>query len=165
MIGAVHSPHHQHHRDAYLDRDDRGPRGHRSRTASEAPTTLSAGAYREEQAASFTFVTADGDKVTIDATATRELQYATYNADGRMATGVRASESSSTSLTVEGELDAAELRDIARAVTFLRKAAKDGALDEGEVAALAARRDLDSLQSVAGSIEVTRTAVAASATA
>jgi hypothetical protein len=138
----------------------REPRAESAPSAeSPAGVAVSAGAYRETRSASFTFVTADGDTVTIDSSATRELAYATYDADGQMAAGARFSQSASASLTVEGTLDAEELQDIRKALKFLRRAGKDGEIDARELETFTRRQDIDSLQSIAGSIEVSRSAV------
>lgn len=160
MIGAVH-PHRDHPHDHHHGRMARDSRAASAANAeSPAGAALSAGAYRETRSASFTFVTADGDTVTIDSSATREFAYATYESDGQMASGARSSLSSSASLTVEGTLDAEELQDIRKALKFLRRAGQDGEIDEREIESFTRRQDIDSLQSVAGSIEVSRTAVA-----
>ena len=76
-----------------------------------------------------------------------------------MAAGVRSSASSSASLTVEGTLDAEELQDIRKALTFLRRAGQDGQIDEREMETFTRRQDIDSLQSIAGRIEISRSAV------
>lgn len=175
MIGAVqpHHYHQQHQRhEPHHGRTGRGARAEpvagAEPAAGAAPATnaevsagvaLSAGAYREARSASFTFVTADGDTVKIDSSTTREFAYATYESDGQMAAGVRSSASSSASLTVEGTLDPEELQDIRKALTFLRRAGQDGQIDEREMETFTRRQDIDSLQSIAGRIEVSRSAV------
>ena len=169
MIGAVH-PHRYHqqhqHDEPHHGRTARGARAEPAAGAAAAASAepsggvaLSAGAYREARSASFTFVTADGDKVTIDSSTTREFAYATYESDGQMAAGARSSATSSASLTVEGTLDAEELQDIRKALTFLRRAGQDGQIDEREIERFTRRQDIESLQSIAGSIEVSRSAV------
>jgi hypothetical protein len=106
MIDRVASriaPEHPHHGGPPRARGPRESAGEApARATGEAPdVSVSAYAVSEQRSASFTFVTADGDKVTLDASSSRETTYASYDAKGRAsASAFTTSESSSMSLAV-----------------------------------------------------------------
>lgn len=122
-----------------------------------------AGGFREQTSASFTFVTADGDTVSLQSSQTRELAFAGYDAQGRSGAVATASQSSSFSLSVEGELSGEELQDIRKALQFLKRAGQDGQIDARELSTFTNRTDIDSLKSISGSLETSRSEVALSA--
>lgn len=115
--------------------------------------------------ASFTLVTTDGDRVTLGATSSYEVQLGSYSSDGTMVQRGSLSASGSVSMSIEGELDAEEWRDLRKALRAFRRAGRDGVIEEKELRSLTRRHDLDTVASVGGSLDVTRQVVSFSATA
>ena len=129
-------------------------------------TTATAAAFHEQRSAELDFTTADGDTVTISASSTRDVAYASYDRKGQVSgTAVQASGEDTLSIQVDGSLDKEELRDIQKVLKFLRRAARDGEIDAREAKQLMRRDDLDSLSGVTAEFSVTRSAVAFAATA
>lgn len=106
--------------------------------------------------------TAEGDKVTISASATHGVGYAAASgsADGVSLTAgsVTVSDSSSLSISVEGDLNRRELHDIRKVVRALERAAARG--DASRLLDRLSHAHLNSLSSVSGSI-TTQTVVTA----
>src|SRR5262245_28398005 len=80
----------------------------------------------ESQSSDVTLVTAEGDRVTLSSSNSAELSFALYNAQGRVdgedsvAASAQFSTSRSFSLTIEGDLNKEELKDIRRAIKTIQ---------------------------------------------
>ncbi len=144
------------------DRPKAGTAEVQSKTEAQKAATVS---VSQSQTSDITIVTAEGDKVTISASAMAELSYPTYNGKGQ--TG-QSSESTSSmaeirtgqqfSLTVEGDLNKDELKDIRRALKTIMKATKDLLRGHTEKAAdrTAKLSKLDQLASIDAAVTFTR---------
>ena len=85
------------------------------------------------QSADIQIVTEEGDTVTLSASRTAELSFATYNSNGQTSAELRTG--SEFSMSVEGDLSRRELKDIRRALRIIMKAAEDFAENNPEKAA------------------------------
>jgi hypothetical protein len=120
----------------------------------------------QSQTADITIVTAEGDTVTLSSSKTAELSFATYNAQGHTADSSATISGASTelhrtsafSISVDGDLNKAELKDIRSAIRTMQKAANDVLKGHGEKAAARTARlsDLDQLASVDADMEFNR---------
>jgi len=117
---------------------------------------------RTTRSTDLSIVTAEGDKVTISASATHGVGYAAASgsADGVSLTAgsLTVSDSSSLSISVEGDLNRRELHDIKKVVRALERAAARG--DASRLLDRLSHAHLNSLSSVSGSI-TTQTVVTA----
>ena len=117
---------------------------------------------RTTRSTDLSIVTAQGDKVTISASATHGVGYAaaTGSSDGVSLTAgaVSVSDSSSLSISVEGDLNRRELHDINKVVRALQRAAARG--DASRLLDRLSQAHLRSLSTISGSI-TTQTVVTA----
>jgi len=117
---------------------------------------------RTTRSTDLSIVTAQGDKVTISASATHGVGYAaaTGSSDGVSLTAgaVSVSDSSSLSISVEGDLNRRELHDINKVVRALERAAARG--DASRLLDRLSHAHLRSLSTISGSI-TTQTVVTA----
>ena len=85
-------------------------------------------AFRKQQA-DITIVTAEGDRVTLSSTSQTHALYSAYNRAGRHGQGSAQSlsvqHSQNLSISVEGNLNEQELRDIRKALRAIRKVGKE----------------------------------------
>ena len=118
---------------------------------------------RTTRSTDLSIVTAQGDKVTISASATHGVGYAaaTGSSDGTSVTAgaLSVTDSSSLSISVDGDLNRRELHDIRKVVRALERAAARG--DASRLLDRLSHAHLSSLSSVSGSI-TTETVVTAS---
>jgi hypothetical protein len=130
---------------------------------------VTAAAARASSKATISLVTTEGDRVTISAGASATVAFAGYRADGRVASGFGyRSSSMSASISVEGDLNRRELRDLRKVIHAVTRA-----VDSGNAEGLAhrlSRPDLSTVASVGVSVllqqvAATRTAPAPSAEA
>jgi hypothetical protein len=130
----------------------------------ETPQTLTATVASASKQAAISVVTTEGDRVTISARESTTVAFAGYGADGRVTSGLGYVRSSmSASMSVEGDLNRRELRDLRKVVHAVSRA-----VDSGNAERLAhrlSRPDLSSVESVGASVlfqqfAVTRTASA-----
>jgi hypothetical protein len=109
---------------------------------------------RTTRSTDLSIVTAEGDKVTISASATHGVGYAAAagSSDGASlnAAAVTVSDSRSLSISVDGDLNRRELHDIRKVVRALQQAAARG--DAGRLLDRLSHAHLSSLTSVSGSI-------------
>ncbi|HET9129902.1 MAG TPA: hypothetical protein VFO86_03080, partial [Terriglobia bacterium] len=120
----------------------------------------------QSQTADITIVTAEGDTVTLSASRSVELSLATYNAQGKVGdssaavSGVSAElqRSSDFSITVDGDLNKEELKEIRTAFRTIQKAATDvlKGHDERAAARTAKLGDLDQIASIDADLEFNR---------
>ena len=117
---------------------------------------------RTTRSTDLSIVTAEGDKVTISASATHGVGYAAAagSSDGVSLTAgsVSISDSSSLSISVEGDLNRRELHDIKKVVRALERAAARG--DASRLLDRLSHAHLRSLSTISGSI-TTQTVVTA----
>lgn len=123
-------------------------------------------------AADFSIVTADGDKVTLSLRSSESAGTYRYSAQGRLEGGIQSAvaagsvyeSSASISLSVQGELSKAEIRDIQKAIKTAAKAYRDIAKghEEQAVKRTAKLDKLDSIAELGASISVSETAISAS---
>ena len=117
---------------------------------------------RTTRSTDLSIVTAEGDKVTISASATHGVGYAaaTGSSDGASVTAgaLSVTDSSSLSISVDGDLNRRELHDIKKVVRALERAAARG--DASRLLDRLSHAHLNSLSSVSGSI-TTETVVTA----
>ena len=120
----------------------------------------------QSQSADITIVTAEGDTVTLSSSKSAELSFATYDALGKVGdssgtiSGMSAElhRTSDFSITVDGDLNKEELKDIRKAIRTIQKAAKDvlKGHDEKAEARTAKLADLDQLASIDADLEFNR---------
>jgi len=117
----------------------------------------------QSQTADMTIVTAEGDTVTLSSSKSAELSFATYNAEGQVGgasvgfsgTSAELHRSSAFSLSVDGDLNKEELKDIRRAIRTIQKAANDALKGHDEKAAsrTAKLASLDQIASIDADLE------------
>jgi hypothetical protein len=120
----------------------------------------------QSQTADITIVTAEGDTVTLSASRSAELSFATYNAQGRVGdssgtiSGMSAElhRSSDFSITVDGDLNKEELKEIRTAIRTIQKAATDVLKGHDEKAATRTAKlaGLDQIASIDADLEFNR---------
>jgi len=87
----------------------------------------------QSQTADITIVTAEGDTVTLSSNKSAELSFATYDAQGQVngssahlsGMSMELHRTSDFSISVDGDLNKDELKDIRRAIRTIQKAAND----------------------------------------
>jgi hypothetical protein len=120
----------------------------------------------QSQTADITIVTSEGDTVTLSSSKSAELSFATYNAQGRVGdssgtiSGMSAElhRTSDFSITVDGDLNKEELKDIRSAIRTIQKAANDVLKGHEEKAAARTAKlaDLDQIASIDADLEFNR---------
>jgi len=112
----------------------------------------------QSQTADITIVTAEGDTVTLSSSKAAELLFATYNAQGQVGGSAELHRSSTFSMSVEGDLNREELKDIRRAIRTIQKAANDVLRGHEEKAASRTARlaNLDQIASIDADLEFHR---------
>ena len=120
----------------------------------------------QSQTADITIVTAEGDTVTLSANKSADLSFAIYNAQGKTGdssdpiTGMSEElhRSSDFSITVDGNLNREELKEIRTAIRTIQKAATDVLKGHEEKAAerTANLADLDQIASIDADLEFNR---------
>lgn len=120
----------------------------------------------QSQTADITIVTAEGDTVTLSSSKSAELSFATYNAQAQVGGSSGTISGMSTelhrtsdfSITVDGDLNKAELKDIRSAIRTIQKAANDVLKGHDEKAAARTTKlaDLDQLASIDADLEFNR---------
>ena len=91
------------------------------RAAASCGVNAVKGSVSQSQSTDITLVTAEGDTVTLSSSFEREVKFETYNSRGESASMLSKSSSSSFSLSIEGDLDRKELRDIRNAIRTIEK--------------------------------------------
>jgi hypothetical protein len=128
----------------------------------ETPQTLTATVASASKQAAISVVTTEGDRVTISARESTTVAFAGYGADGRVTSGVGyVGSSMSASISVEGDLNRRELRDLRKVLHAVSRA-----VDSGNAERLAhrlSRPDLSSIESVGASVSFQQFAVARTA--
>jgi hypothetical protein len=120
-------------------------------------TAVAAFAASRSSRVGITLTTKDGDKVTISSSETSTVAGGGVS-DGRTtAAALVSSTSSSFSMSVEGELDRDELKDLKKALKVLRQAARHH--DAEWLQRRLAKPDLDTLASVSAFSEETVTVI------
>jgi hypothetical protein len=139
-----------------------------SQKASDSSASIQATQIKvsQSQTADITIVTAEGDTVTLSSSKSAELSFATYNAQGQVGgssgtiSGMSAElhRTSDFSITVDGDLNKAELKDIRSAIRTIQKAANDALKGHEEKAAsrTAKLSDLDQIASIDADLEFNR---------
>jgi len=117
----------------------------------------------QAQSTDIKIVTAEGDTVTLSANKTADLSYSTYNAHGSIdgksvsvsAMSAEMHQTSAFSLTVDGDLNKEELKDIRRAIRIIEKSAHDVLTGHADKAAsrTAKLAKLDQLASIDADVE------------
>jgi len=120
----------------------------------------------QAQTSDMTMVTMGGDTVTWSSTRSAELSFTTYNAQGRVGDSsatisgalTELHRTTACSITVEGDLNKEELKDIRSAIRTMQKAAKDvlKGYDEKAAARMANLADLDQFASIDADLEFMR---------
>jgi len=152
-----------------------------SQKPSDSSATVQAAQVKvsQSQTADITIVTAEGDTVTLSSSKASELTFATYSAQGQVGdSSVRLSgmsaelhRTSAFSMSVDGDLNKEELKDIRYAIRTIQKAAMDVLKGHEEKAAArtASLSNLDQIASIDADLEFSRevsvTQVSAKATA
>ena len=110
----------------------------------------------QSRSSDITLVTAEGDTVTLSASRSTELSFETYGSTGASA---EIRKNSEFSLTVEGDLNKEELKDIRKAIKTLYKAERDLLKGHDERAAdrTAKLANLDQLASIDAKMESSQT--------
>lgn len=117
----------------------------------------------QSKSSDITIFTAEGDKVTLSSSVARQMEYATYSAQGENGSASARSASyqsqRSFSFTVEGDLNREELHDIRKALRTIRKAERDVAKGDTEKALerTARLQRLDTIAELDAQIAVTQT--------
>jgi hypothetical protein len=120
----------------------------------------------QSQTADITIVTAEGDTVTLSSSKSAELSFATYNAQGQVGgssgtiSGMSAEvhRTSDFSISVDGDLNKEELKEVQSAIRTIQKAANDvlKGNDEKAAARTAKLSDLDQIASINADLEFNR---------
>jgi len=120
----------------------------------------------QSQTADITIVTAEGDTVTLSANRSAELSFTTYNAQGQAgdssgaisAASAEFRRSSDFSITVDGDLNKEELKEIRTAIRTIQKAANDVLKGHEEKAAAQTAKlaGLDQIASIDADLEFNR---------
>lgn len=110
----------------------------------------------QSRSSDITLVTAEGDTVTLSASQTMEMSFETYGSKGQ---SMGISKSSEFSLTVEGDLNREELKDIRKAIKTLLKAERDllKGHEERATERTAKLEDLDQIASIDAKMEFRQT--------
>src|SRR5262249_48299770 len=114
----------------------------------------------QSQTTDITIITAEGDKVTLSSSVAAQIDYATYNAQGRVGGNLAGFQiQRDSSLTIEGDLSPAELKDIRKAIKTIQKATHDLASgDAGKTAQRTARLGgLDTIAELDAEISMSQT--------
>jgi hypothetical protein len=139
-----------------------------SQSAPDSSATIQATQIKvsRSQTADITIVTAEGDTVTLSSSKSAELSFATYSAQGKVgdSTGAISGMSaqlhrtSAFSMTVDGDLNKEELKEIRSAIRTIEKAANDvlKGHDEKAAARTAKLSDLDQIASIDADLEFNR---------
>lgn len=117
----------------------------------------------QSQTADITIVTAEGDTVTLSSSKSAELTFSTYDAQGQVGgssaqfSGMSAElhRTSAFSMSVDGDLNKEELKDIRRAIRTIQKAANDVLKGHEEKAAARTAKlaNLDQIASIDAELE------------
>jgi len=120
----------------------------------------------QSQTTDITIVTAEGDTVTLSSSKSAELSCATYNAQGKVGDSLGRSSgmsaelhrTSAFSITVDGDLNKEELKDIRSAIRTIQKVAKDvqKGHDEKAAARTAKLANLGQIGSIDADLEFSR---------
>jgi len=112
----------------------------------------------QSQTADITIVTAEGDTVTWSSSKAAEWSFTTYNAQGQVGGSAELHRTSAFSISVEGDLNREELKDIRRAIRTIQKAANDVLKGHEEKAASRTARlaSLDQIASIDADMEFHR---------
>lgn len=116
----------------------------------------------QSRSSDITLVTAEGDTVTLSASQTKEIWFDTYSSKGQ-STGsdaaLSASKSSEFSMTVEGDLNKEELKDIRKAIRTIWKAERDilKGHDERATERTTKLAELDQIASIDAKLEFRQT--------
>jgi hypothetical protein len=120
----------------------------------------------QSQTADITIVTAEGDTVTLSSSKSADLSVATYNAQGQVGgssgtisgTSAQLHRTNAFSITVDGDLNKEELKDIRTAIRTIQKAASDVLKGHEEKAAARTAKlsDLDQIASIDADLEFNR---------
>jgi hypothetical protein len=116
------------------------------------------GSVSQSQNTAVTLVTAEGDTVTLSSGSESQVQFETYNADGASVSSLSGEWSRSFSLSIEGDLNRKELRDIRKAVRTIEKVNRTLARGDADKAAEQAEKlqRLDTITSLDAELMRTR---------
>jgi len=116
------------------------------------------GSLSQSQNTALTLVTAEGDTVTLSSSFEREVKFETYNSEGESSRMRSREWSKSVSLSIEGDLNREELRDIRKALRTIEKVNRTLMRGDVEKAAEQAEKlqRLDSIVSLDAELSITR---------